>query len=170
MADGVSKLTVVHVLSRCRCVVREGVEAVVSAELARVCRKGPWKATAARHSDHHSRERTPSSESSTLQSSSWSLVSSRRRSSRPTSPESRTWRPKRPSWLRKWLPAVVRLKASTRLLEPRCSSSQNPCYLWESDRIEDKRAVLKLTFAERLAYTRGEGFRTALTSSPFGFF
>lgn len=46
----------------------------------------------------------------------------------------------------------------------------NPCYIWESDRIEDKRAVLKLTFAERLAYTRGEGFRTAVTSSPFSFF
>ena len=46
----------------------------------------------------------------------------------------------------------------------------NPCYLWQSDRIEDKRAVLKLTFSERLAYTRGEGFRTAVTSSPFSFF
>ena len=46
----------------------------------------------------------------------------------------------------------------------------NPCNLWESERIEDKRAVLKLTFAERLAYTRGEGFRTAVTSSPFSFF
>ena len=46
----------------------------------------------------------------------------------------------------------------------------NPCYLWESGRIEDKRAVLKLTFAERLAYTRNDGFRTAVTSSPFSFF
>ena len=46
----------------------------------------------------------------------------------------------------------------------------NPCNLWQSDRIEDKRAVLKLTFAERLAYCRNEGFRTAVTSSPFSFF
>ncbi|MET0667236.1 MAG: zinc ribbon domain-containing protein [Methyloceanibacter sp.] len=43
----------------------------------------------------------------------------------------------------------------------------NPCNLWKSPRLEDKRAVLKLAFAERLAYVRGEGFRTPATSSPF---
>lgn len=43
----------------------------------------------------------------------------------------------------------------------------NPHKLWLSDRLEDKRAVLKLTFADRLSYTRNEGFRTVLTSSPF---
>ena len=43
----------------------------------------------------------------------------------------------------------------------------NPWQLWVSDRLEDKRAVLKLAFAERLAYVRNQGFRTAVTSSPF---
>lgn len=50
----------------------------------------------------------------------------------------------------------------------------NPWNLWNSDRLEDKRAVLKLTFADRLSYVRGEGFRTAETTLPFkvldGFF
>ena len=32
---------------------------------------------------------------------------------------------------------------------------------------EDKRAVLKLIFADRLAYKRNEGFRTANLSLPF---
>ena len=32
---------------------------------------------------------------------------------------------------------------------------------------EDKRAVLKLVFAERLPYHRNEGYRTAKTSLPF---
>lgn len=43
----------------------------------------------------------------------------------------------------------------------------SPCDLWASDRLEDKRAVLKLVFAERLPYLRGEGYRTAETSLPF---
>ena len=43
----------------------------------------------------------------------------------------------------------------------------NPHKLWLSDRLSDKRAVLKLTFADRLSYTRNDGFRTALTTSPF---
>src|SRR5687767_11383814 len=34
--------------------------------------------------------------------------------------------------------------------------------LWISERLEDKRTVLKLAFAERLIYTRNEGFRTAV--------
>ena len=37
----------------------------------------------------------------------------------------------------------------------------NPWNLWNSDRIEDKRAVLKLVFADRLAYCRKTGVRTA---------
>ena len=37
----------------------------------------------------------------------------------------------------------------------------NPCYYWSSDRLEDKRMVLRLVFAKRLAYDRKEGFRTA---------
>ena len=43
----------------------------------------------------------------------------------------------------------------------------NPGKLWISGNYEDRRAVLKVTFADRLVYARGEWFRTALTSSPF---
>ncbi len=43
----------------------------------------------------------------------------------------------------------------------------NPCKLWHSERIEDRRAVLKLVFAEKLPYVRGEGYRTAEISMPF---
>ena len=44
---------------------------------------------------------------------------------------------------------------------------ENPYKLWTSERLEDKRAVLKLTFADRLAYVRNEGFRTAEITLPF---
>ncbi|MCU7829137.1 MAG: recombinase family protein [Candidatus Thiodiazotropha sp. (ex Myrtea sp. 'scaly one' KF741663)] len=43
----------------------------------------------------------------------------------------------------------------------------NPHELWASGRMEDRHAVLKLTFADRLAYVRGEGFRTPKTTLPF---
>jgi site-specific DNA recombinase len=43
----------------------------------------------------------------------------------------------------------------------------SPWNLWVSDRLEDKRAVHKLTFADRLAYVRNEGFRTANLALPF---
>jgi site-specific DNA recombinase len=43
----------------------------------------------------------------------------------------------------------------------------NPCRLWHSEKLEDRRAVLKLVFAERLTYVRGEGYRTAQISMPF---
>jgi site-specific DNA recombinase len=43
----------------------------------------------------------------------------------------------------------------------------NPYKLWDSDRLEDKRSVLKLVFAKRLPYYRNEGFRTAALSLPF---
>ncbi len=46
----------------------------------------------------------------------------------------------------------------------------NPHKLWSSDRIEDKRLVLRLAFSEKLPYDRTEGFRTAQTnkfSLPF---
>ena len=42
-----------------------------------------------------------------------------------------------------------------------------PHKLWASNRIEDKRAVLKLTFADRLSYVRGKGFQTPSFSLPF---
>lgn len=34
----------------------------------------------------------------------------------------------------------------------------NPWKLWQSDRTEDRRAVLRLMFAEKLPYARGEGY------------
>ncbi len=43
----------------------------------------------------------------------------------------------------------------------------NPCKLWNSEKLEDRRAVLKLVFAERLPYVRNEGYRTAKISMPF---
>ena len=43
----------------------------------------------------------------------------------------------------------------------------NPCLLWHSDRLADKRTVLKLVFADKLPYVRGEGFRTASIALPF---
>ncbi len=43
----------------------------------------------------------------------------------------------------------------------------NPWNLWASGRLEDRRSVLKLTFSDRLRYSRGEGFRTANLSLPF---
>ena len=43
----------------------------------------------------------------------------------------------------------------------------NPQKLWRSERFEDKRAVLKLTFADKLRFARNEGFRTANLTLPF---
>ncbi len=44
---------------------------------------------------------------------------------------------------------------------------ENPQKLWASPRIEDKRAVLKLAFAEQLVYIRKKGFGTPKLSLPF---
>jgi site-specific DNA recombinase len=43
----------------------------------------------------------------------------------------------------------------------------NPWNLWVQGRLEDRRAVLKLTFANRLEYVRGSGLRTANLTLPF---
>jgi hypothetical protein len=43
----------------------------------------------------------------------------------------------------------------------------NPCNLWASERLEHKKAVLKLAFADRLTYVRNEGFRTPNLALPF---
>jgi site-specific DNA recombinase len=43
----------------------------------------------------------------------------------------------------------------------------NPCNLWDSERLEDRRAVLKLVFAEKRPYHRKDGFRTPKTTLPF---
>ena len=43
----------------------------------------------------------------------------------------------------------------------------SPWKLWSSEVLEQRRTVLKLAFADRLAYMRNEGFRTANLSLPF---
>ena len=43
----------------------------------------------------------------------------------------------------------------------------NPLKLWHSPNLEDRRAVLRLVFPERLAYQRGYGYRTAQVSATF---
>ena len=43
----------------------------------------------------------------------------------------------------------------------------NPCNLWASGRLEHKKAVLKLAFADRLTYVRNKGFRTPNLALPF---
>ena len=43
----------------------------------------------------------------------------------------------------------------------------NPWKLWASGHLELRRLVLRLGFRDRLAYVRGEGFRTPEFSSPF---
>ncbi len=43
----------------------------------------------------------------------------------------------------------------------------NPQKLWHSDRLEERRLVLKMAFADRLPYVRNEGFRTAPIALPF---
>jgi site-specific DNA recombinase len=43
----------------------------------------------------------------------------------------------------------------------------NPWKLWSFDRIECKRTVLKLAFADNLHYARNEGFRTPNLALPF---
>ncbi len=43
----------------------------------------------------------------------------------------------------------------------------NPWKLWGSNRLEDKKTVLKLAFQERLPYHRETGFRTPKTTIPF---
>lgn len=45
------------------------------------------------------------------------------------------------------------------LFEHACSFLSNPLKLWHSDRLEDKKAVLKLVFPGHLKYLRNEGFR-----------
>ncbi len=53
------------------------------------------------------------------------------------------------------------------MFELACSFLANPWKLWASDRLEDKRTVLKLAFSERLTYSRKTGLRTPKTTLPF---
>ncbi len=59
------------------------------------------------------------------------------------------------------------LKSFDQTFEPAFRFLANPYKLWESDRLEDKRSVLKLVFAERLPYERNVGLRTPALSLPF---
>ena len=43
----------------------------------------------------------------------------------------------------------------------------NPSKLWASERLEDKRLVLRLAFSDKLPYLKNEGYRTAKTTLPF---
>ncbi len=43
----------------------------------------------------------------------------------------------------------------------------NPWKLWTSENMKHRRLVLKLAFADRLAYARSEGYRTPKTTLPF---
>ncbi|RWK29822.1 recombinase family protein, partial [Mesorhizobium sp.] len=43
----------------------------------------------------------------------------------------------------------------------------SPWKLWDTGRLEDRRAVLKLVFSKHLHYDEDEGFRTAETTLPF---
>ncbi|GAB5470448.1 MAG: hypothetical protein Kilf2KO_34780 [Rhodospirillales bacterium] len=48
-----------------------------------------------------------------------------------------------------------------------CEFLSNPWKLWGSEALEDKRTLLRLAFAGRLAYCKFEGFRTANLALPF---
>lgn len=43
----------------------------------------------------------------------------------------------------------------------------NPCFLWKSDKLEEKKMAIKLTFPSHIIYHRDEGVRTAQLSLPF---
>ncbi len=53
------------------------------------------------------------------------------------------------------------------MLELALSFLANPYKLWASERLEDKRTVLKLAFSTRIAYDRETGYRTPKISFPF---
>ena len=58
-------------------------------------------------------------------------------------------------------------RGSTEQFELAFRFLENPHELWDSERLDDKKLVLKLTFADRLAYCRNGGFRTPQTTLPF---
>ena len=54
-------------------------------------------------------------------------------------------------------------------LEPLFAFLVNPWKIWKNGHINLRRIVLKLVFADRIAYHRNEGARTANLSLPFNF-
>jgi site-specific DNA recombinase len=59
------------------------------------------------------------------------------------------------------------LRSSDETLRSSLAFLPSPCNLWASERLEHKRAVLKLAFADRLTYVPNEGFRTPNLALPF---
>ena len=59
------------------------------------------------------------------------------------------------------------LKSFDQSLRTALTFLSNPWKLWSFDRIECKRMVLKLAFADNLQYARNEGFRTPNLALPF---
>ena len=59
------------------------------------------------------------------------------------------------------------LKGFDETFRTACEFLSNPCNLWISESLEDKRMVLRLAFAGRLPYQRNYGFRTAVPAFPF---
>jgi len=53
-------------------------------------------------------------------------------------------------------------------LEAAIAFLEQPLNLWRSPRFEDKRAVLRFAFGERLVYFRGQGFRVPKLARAFG--
>ena len=53
------------------------------------------------------------------------------------------------------------------MFELACDFLSNPWKLWASERLEDKRTVLKLAFTQRVVYDRKTGLRTPETTLPF---
>ena len=82
---------------------------------------------------------------------------------------------------------IAKLEKSKLILQEKCTKSDvpagrfdelfelsmrflsNPWKLWDSGQIHLRRIVLRLAFAERMAYRRNEGFRTPQVSEPFRF-
>lgn len=53
------------------------------------------------------------------------------------------------------------------MFEHACNFLSSPWNIWRNDRMEAKKMVLRLAFAERPAYSRNTGFRTPKTTLPF---
>ena len=53
------------------------------------------------------------------------------------------------------------------MFEPAMTFLASPWKIWESGVLEAQRTVLKLVFADQLAYSQKEGFRTPETTIPF---
>ncbi len=55
----------------------------------------------------------------------------------------------------------------TKMFEHAMTFLSNPCKIWENGNFYMKRTVLRLAFAQKITYSRGEGLRTPKTTLPF---